>query len=100
MHGNQALRLMNVVQNFMAEAAAGGAPAQPQAGGTAAEQGYNSYPLLARNLALRLACCLNNNYIYTVFSSLCKVFFLVFVTDKSILIFIHVKLSASHTEEN
>jgi len=47
-HGNQAIQLMNVnvVQNFMAEAAAaaGGAPAQPQTGGPVADQGYNSYP--------------------------------------------------------
>lgn len=33
--------LESMVQNFMAEAAA---PAQPQTGGPAADQGYNSYP--------------------------------------------------------
>lgn len=46
MHGNQVIQLMNLMQNFMAEAAAaaGGAQAQPQAGGPTADQGYSSYP--------------------------------------------------------
>ncbi|ESW19181.1 hypothetical protein PHAVU_006G103100 [Phaseolus vulgaris] len=43
---SQVQTAQQLIQNFMAEAAAaaGGAPAQPQAGGPAVEQGYNSYP--------------------------------------------------------
>ncbi|BAT87952.1 flowering locus K homology domain isoform X2 [Vigna umbellata] len=43
---SQVQTAQQLIQNFMAEAAAavGGAPAQPQAGGPAADQGYSSYP--------------------------------------------------------